>query len=247
MWLSGYQWAPLRGNNALMRAHQFPHQWTSKMNKPWLTALSWLRYPQSPAQYQPALAPLGCPNRCDPSSQCTVVTRPTNGQRWWWGALVHIRLNPSHYKNTLKNKRLFGQSQSPVAWGSSICLPRLSLLYSSPFRVSDSSLPPCSTGSNIKRPITIWFPVQGQCMQLQQPVALDYDNSNWCKDVKKKKWCKDERVEQGVGRSQCAKHSVKENNHQYLKVQTTDQMWLWLKLRPLQSGCFSHKKMKSKN
>lgn len=43
-----------------VEAHQFTHQWTSKMNEPSLTALFWLCYPQSPAQYHPG----STPNRC---------------------------------------------------------------------------------------------------------------------------------------------------------------------------------------
>lgn len=100
--------------------------------------------------------------------------KSTDGQGWW-GALVHIRLNPSYYKHTLKNKRLFGQSQSPGAWGSSVCLPRLSLLYSGPFFfLSELQLFPAHLDRTLNETredlIPSHFP-QDEYIQLQQPIV----------------------------------------------------------------------------
>lgn len=97
--------------------------------------------------------------------------KTTDGQGWW-GTLVHIRLNPSYYKNTLKNKRLFGQSQSLGAWGSSICLPRLSPFYSCPFL---SELPfPAHLDKTLNKTredlIHRHFP-QEEYIQLRQPIV----------------------------------------------------------------------------
>lgn len=106
--------------------------------------------------------------------------KTTDGQGWWV-ALVHIRLNPSYYKNTLKNKRLFGQSQSLGARGSSICLPRLSSFYSCPFFVRASTLP-CSFGQDIKQDPrgsdSPPFPTRG-IHTVTTANCLDYDNSAW--------------------------------------------------------------------
>lgn len=87
--------------------------------------------------------------------------------------MVHIRLNPSYYKNTLKNKRLFGQSQSPGAWGSSVCLPRLSPLYSCPF-LSELQLFLAHLDRTLNKTredlIPSHFP-QEEYIQLQQPIV----------------------------------------------------------------------------
>lgn len=103
------------------------------------------------------------------------------------GALVHIRLNPSDYKNTLKNKRLFGQSQSPGARGSSVCLPRLSppfipgRFFFFGFFVRASTLP-CSFGQDLKRDPggsdSQPFPTRGIHAGTTAN-CLDYDNSAW--------------------------------------------------------------------
>lgn len=141
--------------------------------------------------------------------------KSTDGQGWW-GALVHIRLNPSYYKHTLKNKRLFGQSQSPGAWGSSVCLPRLSLLYSGPFFcfvffVRASTLPR-SFGQDIKRDPrgsdSQPFPTR-RIHTVTTANCLDYDNSAWTRRKSGK-----------VGEKSLTEHSVKENNHRYQKTQT---------------------------
>lgn len=93
--------------------------------------------------------------------------------RGWRGALVHILLNPCYYKNTLKNKRLFGQSQSPGAWGSSVCLPRLSPLYSCQF-LSELQLFPAHLDRTLNKTqedlIPSHFP-QEEYIQLQQPIV----------------------------------------------------------------------------
>lgn len=106
--------------------------------------------------------------------------KTTDGQGRW-GALVHIRLNPSYYKNTLKNKRLFGQSQSPGAWGSSVCLPRLSPLLFLPVFVRVSALPR-SFGQHYKRDPggsdSQPFPTRG-IHTVTTANCLDYDNSAW--------------------------------------------------------------------
>lgn len=94
------------------------------------------------------------------------------------GLWFHIRLNPSYHKNTLKNKRLFGQSQSPGAWGSSVCLPRLSPLYSCLifffFFLSGPKLYPAHLDRTLNKTqedlIPSHFP-QEEYIQLQQPIV----------------------------------------------------------------------------
>lgn len=99
--------------------------------------------------------------------------KTTDGQGWR-GTLVHIRLNRSHYKNTLKNKRLFGQSQSPGAWGSSVCLPRLSPLYSCLFFCQSFNSSPTHLERTLNKTredlIHSHFP-QEEYIQLQQPIV----------------------------------------------------------------------------
>lgn len=184
------------------------------MNEPWLTALFWLWYPQSPAQYHPGPAPLCCPNRCDPSSQCTIWQG-----RGWAGVAVGLwstssLIHPT-IKNTLKNKRLFGQSRSPGAWGSSVCLPRLSTLYPCQF-LSELQLFPRSFGQDIKQdprgsdPQP--FPTRG-IHTATTANCLDYDNSasRWRKSGKKKGLKKRQTISQ-------SKTFKKKKNCQHEKV-----------------------------
>ena len=63
-WLSSHQWAPLSRNN-VCRGPPVSSSMNSKDEwAPGLTALFWLRYPQSPAQYHPGLLLCAFPNRC---------------------------------------------------------------------------------------------------------------------------------------------------------------------------------------
>lgn len=52
------------------------------------------------------------------------------GRRGGGRALLYIRLNPTYYRSTLKNKCLFGQSQSPGVPGL-ICLSARALTFCS--------------------------------------------------------------------------------------------------------------------
>ncbi len=152
------------------------------------------------------------------------LTRPRMG-RGGGGALVHIRLNPSYYKNTLENKRLFGQSQSPGAWGSSVCLPRLSPLYSCLF-LSELQLFPAHLDRTLNKTredlIPSHFP-QEEYIQLQQPIV-------WIMITAPEE---EERAGKGgweKSEISPSKHSVEGNNQQHQKTQNADQTWLSFKL-----------------
>lgn len=89
------------------------------------------------------------PNRCDPSTQCAIWQ-----DRGWAVVVVGLwstsSLIPPTLKTLFKNKRLFGQSQSPGAWGSSAFLPRLSSpLFLPEFFKASAFL--CLLGQDIKQ------------------------------------------------------------------------------------------------
>lgn len=125
------------------------------MNEPWLTAFFffffWLWCPQSPAQYHLGPAPL-----CFPLTGATPLLnapfdKTADGQGWVAvGLWSTSSLIPPTIKTLLKNKRLFGQSQSPGAWGSSAFLPRLSPPLFLPECFKASAFP-CLLGQDIKQ------------------------------------------------------------------------------------------------
>lgn len=151
------------------------------MNERWLTALFWLWHPQSPAQYHPGPASLGCPNRCDPSSQCTVWQdhgwAGVVGGLWSTSALIHPTIKTLWKTNIClaKVKALEPGAHLSVCPGSHSFIPACFVLG---FFVRASTLPH-SFGQDIKRDQggsdSQPFPTR----RVTTASCLDYDNSGW--------------------------------------------------------------------
>ena len=167
------------------------------MNEPWLTALFWLWYPQSPAQYHPGPAPLGCPNRCDPSLSMHRLTRPRmgrggcvwggrggGGMLWSTSSLIHPTIKTLWKTNVCLAKV---KALEPGAHPS-VC-PGFLPFYSCLVFVRASTLP-CSFGQGFKQHPGGWdslpFPTRGT-HTVTTANCLDYDNSAWRRRKRKAK------------------------------------------------------------
>lgn len=169
------------------------------MNEPWLTALFWLRYPQSPAQYHPGPAPLGCPNRCDLFSMHP-FDKTTDGQGWLGGglwstsALIHPAIKTLWKTNVClaKVKALEPGAHPSVCPGFHSFIPACFLFFlggGEYFFVRASTLPR-SFGQDIKRDPrgsdSQPFPTR-RIHTVTTANCLDYDNGAWRRKKNRKR------------------------------------------------------------